>query len=286
MLSEFIHWHLAWLAPILKFVFIHFITEPLRWYIYIRLPSALRFSELFCIFSLTAMISYLFPLKLGLPVRMWLLTRAKRMRFSFVAGVMAMDGVIFTLCWGAAALVGMICLAMHIHLIPIIIGMLMFTALLYLLGPGKRLLQEKLSQKWGQALEFMHHIRLPLLAAAAGVILFDIASQMLRHIALAELVGMQLPWTRILAAAAVAFFIGLASTLPLGLGAYDATLIGLLAGMGAPAEQGIAMVVINRFVSLLVSLAVGVPSAWKLGINSRKLREIIKSASGKFRGSG
>ena len=283
MLSNSIHWNLVWIVPLLIFVLMHFFAEPVRWRFYLKPPRSHEFPELFYIFSFTAMVSYLLPLKLGLPVRVWLLMRGQRMKFSFAAGVMAVDGVVFALCWSGFALAGMLYLAIQIQLVFVAGGLLVLIALLYLIGPGRRFVQERLSRKWEAAMEFSHCLRFSTLSIVVGIVLLDIVSQMFRHVALVELVGLELPWISIFAVTGVAFCVGLLSTLPLGLGAYDVTLIGLIVGMGGSMEHGIAIVVINRLASLGISVTLGTPSAMKLGIRPGQFREIFKQVTSKGR---
>ncbi len=266
ILSHIMEYEPAWLFPVVAFTSVHFFSEPLRWRVYTEEIGTIQFTRLFYIFSVTALISYLFPLKLGIPVRIWLLGRIKEITVAAIVSYMVVDGSIYTLLSALTAIPGVLLLSATLPLLPVLIGAVALAATLYLIGSGHQWVSTHLSPKLQDALASFRRINLRVLLLIGSIILVDIASQLICHLLLLKVVGMDLPWITVVAAAAFAMFVGIASALPLGIGVYDVTMAGLLMGMGARPDQAFSVVLLIRLANLLVCMIVGVPSLWKLGL--------------------
>ena len=83
---------------------LHFLAEPLRWTVYSgaarRAPDFIR---IFACFNTTALLSYSLPFKLGLPLRLFVLSHYLAFENLKVVKLMAVDGLFNMLCWAAIA---------------------------------------------------------------------------------------------------------------------------------------------------------------------------------------
>lgn len=273
----------TYLVPVLLLTALHFGAEPSRWQVYARgigsgRPSS--FAELFHIFSLTAMLSYLLPIKLGIPLRLALLKARLHLPLSLTSALLVLDGLIYYAAWAVVALLGVLAVARS-GLVPrpvgegIVYGLITTVALLTLwllvirLAPSlvPRTLIERLRRSSRQVATLTPRSVAAAMPSVSVIVLVDIAGQVFRHWAIIAMFSQSLPLAYVFAATTVAVFSGLISLLPMGIGAYDAILVLLLAAVRVPADIGLMVVLTNRFSSLAVSIALGALASLRLGIN-------------------
>jgi uncharacterized membrane protein YbhN (UPF0104 family) len=104
-------------------------------------------------------------------------------------------------------------------------------------------------------------------SAAALVIItlvVDILFYGVRHMVLADMLGLDVASGKVFVIGILATFAGIISTLPMGLGAYDATLVALLALYGVDIEIGLILAFSNRLGMIITSIILGIPSGLSL----------------------
>ncbi len=280
LLDVFDRIDLLYLIPFLAFVALHFLAEPLRWKIYLGGWRRTPYGLLLNIFNLTGFLSYTLPLKMGIPVRIFLLNKHLGLQLTSIAGVLALDGLIYYGGWAVAALGGFYLLVdlnifskgqlSVMRLIPVVLvlAVLAFLARKRLIAmlfrlPGIARLADRLSQ----ALAIIDQIDWPRLLFAAAIVATDIASNVLRHWALLAMFGYHLPWNSLFVITTVSVFAGMASLMPAGLGGYDAVLIFLLVKSSVPLEIAILVAVCNRIGTILISAVLGISAGLQLDLN-------------------
>ncbi len=274
-------------APALGLLFaavlLHFLSEPLRWRIYTRGPEHPPFSRLFHLFNLASLLSFLLPLKLGAPARLWLIYRLLELPAGRVSAWVLMDGLTYYACWGLLGLLAATRLAAGEVLPPSLRWLFL---LLLVAGAGVLLLLRRggdggagplarLHAEAGLALRQVGPLTLML---ATGVILIDVGSQVLRHLAILQLLQVELGLTTLAPVVAVSMAAGLLSPLPMGLGGYDAAVVLLLGILGVPLEQALWVPLVNRAANLAMAAVLGGLGGLRLGINPfhpRHLRRAI-----------
>jgi uncharacterized membrane protein YbhN (UPF0104 family) len=266
---------------------LHFLAEPLRWVVYSSAASATAseavpnvapnaakrapdFMRIFACFNTTALLSYSLPFKLGLPLRLFLLSHFLTFENMKVVKLMAVDGVFNLLCWGLIA-------GMLFFFVPeiatfflqyadsplVVLVLLVVAALAYWVANKKR----------EQVLALVR-------AVSPGVALFvvvtlgvDVLLYGVRHVVLAQALAPDVGSGRMFIIGILATFAGIISTLPMGLGAYDATLVALLALYGVDVEVSLLLAVSNRLGMIGTSVILGVPSAFTLVKSDTKIAE-------------
>lgn len=270
-------------------VLLHFVMEPVRWNLaYLgrdqrQGQAGLVRDIIFC----TTLATYVFPFKIGLPLRLALLNRLASMNIGFIGTVLAVDGLISLSTWILGALLFVWLGAFQWQ--PPWYVWLGAAAMLTVLvsiglyrkwtaaggGPGWRHAAELLQNPWRR------------IAWAVAILVLDVGLYWLRHVLLTLLVTGQMSWALVGGAAGlIATFAGIISGLPMGLLGYDATLLALLGAAGVPFGDMISIITINRTLNIAMALMLGLPAGARLGIGTgfvgilRKLKEI---GSGKER---
>lgn len=268
-----------WLAGLMATVLWHYCCEPARWWFYLRTTAADRYRTLFHVFSLTALVSYLFPAKLGLLLRIVLLRRFTELSTPAVSAWMFVDGLLYYAFWAAAALLGGAYLLAHGvgrlgTALPVAGGIIAGVLVLVVLWRrGLRLpvrLQgrfERLAQRWQETASCLRRGLAPAgMAAAVLIALSDVLVYSLRHAVLLGLLGHDLNWPTVLAISSVSVFAGLMSLMPMGLGGYDLTLLLLLGHCQIPAADGLWVAAGNRAANLAAAAVLGVWGGAALGL--------------------
>lgn len=276
------------------FVLFHFCAEPTRWSLYLNNCWKRHFSLFFNIFSFTAFVSYILPLKMGLPTRVILLKTKANLSLADITGLLAIDGLVYYAMWGiCAGLSFMFILSPDSILnyqfnrkilwaIPVIITILFFLHLFLksrrTAGRGKdgKLFPDKgyfadlrawIKEKGARTFS----LKPGILSTVAAVIGMDIGGQILRHWSLCNILGYHLSLQTLAIITCLAVFTGLMSMMPMGLGGYDATVILLLTQAGLPFEASAYIPILNRLGTILTAVLLGLWGGWKLGLNPLKL---------------
>lgn len=293
---------IASLCLYLVFVVIHFLSEPLRWNLYLSFPSS-SIKLLTQIFSLTAFSTYILPLKLGLPLRLWLLKSHTSQSISTLTGLMLFDGLLYYCMWGISVLITLpgIQHIIHNNLIPyrtLVLSVIFFfvftlTILFFLArktrsaaSPHNATKASRISQLRKLLVNFSKQSRLlGKKTVILGIVIctIDILSHVFRHWALLTFLGQDIALPVIAAISCLSLFAGLITMMPMGLGGYDVTLVLLLTQVGVSSEIAVAIPVLNRLGNIMVSTLLGVWGGWKLGINPIVEHKLLKKRLDNFR---
>ncbi|MCD4716483.1 MAG: lysylphosphatidylglycerol synthase domain-containing protein [Desulfobacterales bacterium] len=259
------------------FTLFHFFVEPVRWYFYLGNPlgpDRAPYKKLLCIFSVTALVTYIFPAKLGLPVRMYLLTSQLKVTLLNVTTFMALDGLLNYSLWGLPAL---------IFLPAYGIDFPQYVLLFLLIIPVFLLLAYLLRHKLQNILNMLHdNMRLlthKVVFSAIICLLFDIAGYVCRHSFILAALNTKLDLFQLAIITMISIFAGFISMIPMGLGAYDGTIILLLTQSGVPYETALLVPLVNRTGNILASIVLGGPSSYALGVSFWTLRRKVRSES-------
>lgn len=274
---------LIWLAPLIATVLLHYLAEPSRWLIYLRKSHAVRWSPLFQIFSLAALIGYVMPARLGLPLRVVLLRQKVGLSVAYATALLSVDGLINYACWTAAALLGVLWFADRF---PDVTGTVLYTAMvvacigttLAIVVAKSRNRQKSINATAGTQTLYQRLISLlftlvtmiddRVLFMSIAVSIMDIVGHVARHAILLHMIGHDISGPLVVAITVISVFAGIVSFMPMGLGGYDLTLIALLGLNGVPASDAVIVVLTNRLANLLVALPLGFSSGMFLGINA------------------
>ncbi len=251
----------------------HFVAEPLRWLLYAghpvvrdaqdstARPDNFAPSTVFACFNVTALLSYSLPFKLGLPIRLYLLSHTLRLGHGVIMRLMAVDAVLTLGCWAAIALLLLL-------LLPDVAGLLlqrMNPLVLALALAAAAVLAATLLWRKGRSLLAALQSTSPTLALwVCASLAVDILFYGVRHAVLADLMQLEITGYQVFIIGIVATFTGIVSTLPMGLGAYDATLVALLALYGIDVEAALLVAIANRLGMILTSIVLGLPSSLSL----------------------
>ncbi len=263
----------------------HFLSEPYRWFIYTRKTSNNTFKSFFYIFSFTALASYMLPFKLGLPFRIYLLQKVRNMNAGAVMALLVLDGIIYYVGWGGAALVSIVYGAttyLNIKQLIIItcLGLICIVLSWIVYKKYSSSLPDKLLtkiEKLKHSLLIIRELEKSQYIASFVVVATDISSQVFRHYAIFMMLGVTISFAQVAVIASISIFTGIISMMPMGLVGYDATFILLAQQAGVPMEQALLIPLINRFISLSLSGLFGIWGALKLGYNPLKGIKQIRS---------
>lgn len=272
--------HLMYIVPLLLATVAHFLAEPLRWFIYLRSSLHTAYRILFYIFSLTALISFSLPLKMGLPARIYLLKRRAGLGIMHCSTLLMLDGLINYTCWGFTSIAGVYLMAreniLQTNLIMIYIVSLFLLALTVFIwkqrsklfpSAGESGIGHTVAKSARGLTRALTTITYHSVALASCIMLLDIASHVVRHWAIFSLLGIDLDWGVIFMITTVSLFAGILSMMPMGLGGYDAMLVLLLMQFSVNPELAISVAIINRLASIVLSIVTGTISGMRLEIN-------------------
>lgn len=250
---------------------LHFLAEPLRWVVYANASSrAPDFSRIFACFNTTALLSYSLPFKLGLPLRLFLLSHYLSFENMKVVKLMAVDGVFNLLCW--ALIAGILFFFVpeiagfflqYANAPVLVVGVILAGLLLFWVAMKKR----------EQVLLLVRTVSPRVAVFVVATLALDVLLYGVRHMVLADALAPAVGAGRMFIIGILATFAGIVSTLPMGLGAYDATLVALLALYGVEVEVSLLLAVSNRLGMVGTSVILGVPSAFTLLKSDRKIAE-------------
>ena len=241
-------------------VVMHFLLEPLRWYAYVlqgdstRATDAARFEAVFAVLSATALLSYSLPFKLGLPTRIYLIREYLGLASQRIIFFLTVDGVISIATWAIFGGVSFVYLLPRMVLQSVVVYAVAGVIVLLLLLFFARRLVRKLLQPL-RSRDFSISSR--ALAFCSSVVVLDVVGYGIRHLAIFLVLDIPVSYAEGFLIGVLSVFAGIASTLPLGLGAYDATLVFLLASQGVALELAGLTPIINRTLNLLSSIVFG-----------------------------
>ncbi len=271
---------LVYILPLLLATVAHFLAEPMRWFIYLRNSLHTDYRVLFDIFSLTALISFSLPLKMGLPARMYLLKSKAGLRIVHCSTLLMLDGLINYTCWGFMSIAGVYLIAkeniLQTNLITVyIVSLFVLAFLIFLWKQRFRLfpnareggVSRTIVKPYRGLTQALSTITYHSVALASCIMLLDIGSHIVRHWAIFELLGIDLDWEAIFIIATVSLFTGILSMMPMGLGGYDAMLVLLLMQFSVDAELAISVAIINRLASIVIGILTGTIGGMRLGLN-------------------
>lgn len=210
------------------------------------------------------------PVKLGVPLRRYLLTSQLRLSFKTASALLLLDGMLSYGLWAVATLL----LYTILPDVPLpdgfytyaVAAALVLAVLVFVVGRVRK----GVLQRWQVGLEALDP---SALTAALVVLAVDIAGYVLRHAAILWALGVNLAPAQIAFATVASITVGFLSMLPMGIGAYDVTLIFLLSAFSVSAEVAVMVPLINRAVNILVSILLGVPASYVTGMSLLTLRQ-------------
>jgi len=261
---------LSYLGIAFVFTLFHFFMEPARWYFYfgnLSRPDGAAYKKLLYIFSVTALVTYMIPAKLGLPVRLYLLTSQIKVTLLNVTTFMVLDGLLSYSLWGFPAII-----FLPVYGIDFPKYVLLFLLLVPVLCLLAYFLRHRLRNLLKTLRDNIHLLTLKATFAAALFLLFDIAGYVCRHALILAALNAQLALFQLAIITIISIFAGFISMAPMGMGAYDVTIILLLTQSGVPYETALLVPLVNRTGNILASIFLGSPSSFALGVSFWKLR--------------
>ncbi|MBW1981223.1 MAG: flippase-like domain-containing protein [Deltaproteobacteria bacterium] len=224
-------------------------------------------------------VNYAGPLKLGMPLRIYLFKRILAIPYpAGTASVVLTTGLdVFVMAVIIVTLSGAIYFSASLGLIlgsVVIICFAMLVALsrqLSSLCPGR--------PAW--LANFLSYLgKLSLLSMLAAILISAIKTLLLPLTAWVVLhaLGTTVNMAEMTFVYCASHLAGLLSFVPMGIGIKDASLIGLLGRLDTPASVCVAFVAIDRLVWSAIPLCLGLLAAWHLGIN-----EVLKSAKSELK---
>ncbi len=242
---------------------LHFIAEPVRWKTYTALPAfapdhgLALFRRIFACFNITALLSYSLPMKLGIPIRVFLLCSIMHLNKTRIMKLMAIDVMLNLFCWGSLTTLLFILLPevrnyivglVNLYVVLVVMLLLIVIAawIIWLRSAYVRSLLEALP--------------LSLVIPVVITLFADVLFYGVRHATLANFLAIDISLSAVFIIGIIATFAGIVSALPMGLGAYDASLVAMLGLYGVGLEQGLVLALCNRLCMVLTSVILGLPS--------------------------
>ncbi|MCK4783692.1 MAG: flippase-like domain-containing protein [Desulfobacteraceae bacterium] len=249
---------------IIFFSLINFFNEPVRWRIILRPRYPLAsLTRIYHMLTATALTSYLFPARAGLPVRLFMAKRVLGLDYPTVGALLIIDSVLFYTLWFlAAAIGGAVLMPNQRLLIPAAALMLTASgfALLFVvthvdwprLSRSQRLSDFTSRLSTGLKLMTMRVGLINALLLSSDILFYGI-----RHTLILMGLGVKCSLIEITLIVATSIFAGFVSLMPLGIGGYDVSLAFFLTLIDVPRELAVAVPVINRISMVSVGLILG-----------------------------
>ena len=265
----------------------HFAAEPLRWRVLFENSCTWPFSKWFHLHNVTALLSYLLPAKLGIPLRIALIKQQTQLSISIILKGLGIDAAIYYSVWSVIAAVLVACspvLRTCLRSIDsrVLIGSILILVVLALfLRIARRSVTDSARPKSMKsparlltALRALADVPQKRLFLILGVVLFDLLAEGLRQTCLAMALGISVPVLTMMQIGIVGFAAGLFSFLPMGLGAYDAVVILLLSGSDVAPGQFVGLLAGNRLGLIAFSGFLGPVGAFQLGFRPAHLKDL------------
>ncbi len=265
----------------------HFAAEPARWRLLFWDSCTWVFPKWFHLHNVTALLSYLLPAKLGIPLRLGLIKQQTQLAMSTVLAGLGMDAAIYYVTWAFVAamlVVGSPALRTRFpseNLFWLLAGIFLIAVVgLIIRRIGSSRMRTDLNRSkarfTGLRSAFRSVGQMPRrkLALILGVVLIDLLAEGVRQACLAAALGIPVPMSTMILVGIVGFAAGLFSFMPMGLGAYDATVILLLSGSGVQPAQLVGLLAGNRLALIAFSAALGSVGAHQLGLGPAQLKAL------------
>ena len=263
----------------------HFAAEPARWRLLFWDSCSWHFPKWFHLHNVTALLSYLLPAKLGIPLRLGLIKQQTQLAMSTVLAGLGVDAAIYYVTWAfvAAMLVGgspALRTRFTSETLFLLLAAIFFIAVVGLIirriGSSRKGSDPNRSKTGFTGLKsaFRSVGQMPRrkLALILGVVLIDLLAEGVRQACLAAALGIPVPMSTMILVGIVGFAAGLFSFMPMGLGAYDATVILLLSGSGVQPAQLVGLLAGNRLALIAFSAVLGSVGAHQLGLGPAQLK--------------
>lgn len=266
---------------IIFFTVLHFGNEPLRWWVIMRKrQDAPSLISLYHTASATALISYIFPARLGLPTRLIMAKNILDLDYIIASAVLIIDSCLLYGTWFLVGTAGGGLFMPEWNVkkpVILVIVIMVIVALLFVLV---RLSQKDshrfpwLSKYIGRFISVLNKVSVYVIVINVTLLLIDIYIYGVRHFLILSALGVECSLLKVISMVAISVFAGFISLMPLGLGGYDLSLALLLTIVGVPREAAIATPLINRISMISVGLVLGSISYSRLGITWDSLRKI------------
>lgn len=263
----------------------HFAAEPARWRLLFLETCSWSFLKWFHLHNFTALLSYLLPAKLGIPLRLGLIRQQTQLPMTKVLAGLGTDAILY---YGAWALVA----ATLISASPSLRARFMsgnalwvLAAIFLVAGVGLIVRSVRSARQESyptlptgglanlrSALRAASRLPRRRLALVLGLVLADVLAEGLRQACLAAALGITVPATTMMMVGIIGFAAGLFSFMPMGLGAYDAAVILLLSEADIPPAQLLGLLAGNRVALLAFSGLSGTVGAIKLKFRPSQLK--------------
>lgn len=263
-----------WLSVLSLFLIVQLLTVAYFYLIIARMCNITSPAKLFQVLFASYSFNYAGPLKLGIPMRVFLFKRVLGIPYAAgLATVMATTGLDVLVM-----IIIVFALAAWIYISPfagLILGPAAVLALLSLRALFDKLPYTRPKRpKW--LANFLSDVSnlspfTIFLAVVISTIRFFLIS-LSCWLVLAGL-GRATSFAELTFVYFSSHLAGLLSFIPMGIGIKDASLIELLGRMGISPAVGIGFVAIDRFIWCLIPLLIGIVAGWHLGVNA-----LIKSA--------
>lgn len=263
-----------WLSVLSLFLIVQLLTVAYFYLILTRMCNISSLAKLFQVLFASYSFNYAGPLKLGIPMRVFLFKRVLGIPYAAgIATVMATTGLdVLVIIILVFALAGWIYIS---PLAGLILGSATVFALL-----GLSALFHKLPYTRPKRPKWLANFLSDLSNLSPFTIFLAIVISTIRFLLISLscwFVLLGLGEATSLAELIFVYFsshlAGLLSFIPMGIGIKDASLIELLSRMGISPAVGIGFVAIDRFIWCLIPLLIGLVAGWHLGVS-----KLIKSA--------
>jgi len=267
------HWSFGAGAGIFALALLHFVNEPLRWWVLLGARQAnVTLPRIYHGLTATALGSYLLPARLGVPMRVFMATRVLQLDVPTTSAILIGDAVYSYGTWALVALAGGVILMPDLNWL----GPAAILAALCV-GAGGVVAAARLdwlgSCRFAVAARLAQGLRLLSARIAvinSGLVAGDIVLYGVRHALILATLGVHCSLLNVTFVVAISIFAGFVSLMPAGFGAYDISLVFLLTLIGVPREAAVAVPVINRVVTIATGVLLGAVSVHRLGIEWRE----------------
>lgn len=253
--------------------------EPGRWFIYFNFKYS--FKRLFIIFGSVISVSYLFPFKLGLPLRYYFLNKFLEVKFAHVTSLMAVESFGSILLWGTSALLSNQLSLAHYEnsnwLIFAEVSILFLVFMLLMTIYFGKALDGKIGAWIGQRWNLVSKFNFPQYVTISIVFLSEIFLQVARHFLIFSMLGFELTLGHCFGITTISIFAGLLSMAPLGLGGYDIVIVAITTSMGFDLKQALLVPLINRVTMSFAVGLVGIICFWSLKLSFSSIISIVNN---------
>ena len=107
-------------ALVIPLTIVTFLNEPLRWWLFLRgVDPFVKLGKVYHMTTITSLISYAFPARLGMPARIILSKRILKIDMVTAGSVIGMDSFLAYCLWTAMALLGAVVVLPEFDISPI-----------------------------------------------------------------------------------------------------------------------------------------------------------------------